>query len=194
MILKLGAIYALRYSQWKKNYKIYAFIMWPGGGVTKTHLLNLGAIQLSIIDRAKIVRTIVRLTNAPSASKFNGRLLYQIFKTYIPQQIKKCYRTFFIHYITHAALINYGLNKEEDFSELELSGQSKDLYAQAQRDYIVKAMNLYSRRGAQMKEVEKTLATPGEESKIDETTTDGPSINKPGVEPKTPDDGDEFGY
>lgn len=200
MLLKIGAIYSLRYQRWQTNYKIYAFILWPGGGATKTHLLNIGAIQLNVIDRARIVRTIVRLSRIPQATKYNGRLLYKILKRYLPNQIRKCYRTFFTNFITHAALINFGLNNPEDFSEMELGGQSKELYLQAQRDYQVKAINWHSKRGYDMKKAETSMAGAEkvEGSKVDQTTAGGPVINKPAVKsaikeaPK--DDGDEFGY
>lgn len=210
MILKTGAIYTLRYVRWKTNFKIYAFILWPGGGMTKTHLLNLGAVQLTIIERARLVRTIIKLAKVPTATKYNGRLLYQIFKTYHRNEIKKCYRTFFTHFITQASLINYGLNSADEFSELELRGQNKQLFDQAQKDFQIKALNLFSQRGAQMKEVEKQFAgsTTGGKATVskEQEKPEVPNENetKPGTitENKTPqtpnkppsDDGGEFGY
>jgi hypothetical protein len=217
MILRTGAIYTIFYQRWKTNYKIYLFCLWPGGGMTKTHGLNLGANQLNIMERAKIVRTIVRLSQIPQSTKYNGRLLYKILKTYLPNEIKKCYRTYFTNYIQKAALINYGLNKEEEFSDLELNGQAKDLYEKAQRDFQVKAMNLYSKRGYKMDAVKSTLA--GDTPKTDTQSgisgiksgtrsatrpTTGQQYNNAIEKIKKPltskdidnsnDDGNEFGY
>jgi len=206
MILKTGAIYSLRYVRWKTNYRIYAFIMFPGGGSTKTHLLNIGAKQLNILDRAKIVRVIVQLSKIPNSNKYNGRLLYKIFKSYLPREIKKCYRTFFTNYITQASLINYGLNKSEDFTELELSSQSKELFEQAQKDFQVKAMNLYSKRGVKLNEVKKTMAGDNsglikeEENKVSTITPGTKSATKSAVKEdnivkeQSKTDDDDFGY
>jgi hypothetical protein len=222
MILRIGAIYSLRYTNWKTNYTIYAFVMWPGNAFTKTHLLNIGAKQLSVIDRAKIMRIIVNLSKIPNSSKYTGRVLYTIFKAYMPKEMSKCYRTFHTNLITQAALINYGLNKEEDFSELELNGQSKLLYAEAQRDFQVKAINWYSKRGVDLNKMKDSLAKPtlvetDKEISSDKTTGDNPVNTMSGIKPgtrsairgnavkeeqpeenndtnKPNDDGSEFGY
>jgi hypothetical protein len=202
MVLRTGAIYSLRYTNWKTNYKIFAFVFWPGGGMTKTHIINLSARQLSIIDRTRIIRTVVRLSKIPHASKYNGRMLYKIFKTYLPREIRKCYRTYFTHLITQAALINYGLNKEEDFTEMELSSQSKQLFEEAQRDFQVKAMNLYSGRGAKMNDVKSSMA--GDNTSLINDEKGGANVNKiSGTRPATRTaikeqqnqfDDDDFGY
>jgi len=194
--------------------------MFGGNAFTKTHLLNIGAKQLSIIDRAKMMRVIVNLSKIPNSSKYTGRVLYTIFKAYMPREMAKCYRTFHTNLITQAAIINYGLNKEEDFSEFELSGQSKLLYAEAQRDFQVKAINWYSKRGVNLNALKDTLSTPtvdtpSTNASSDKTTGSNPvnkiSGIKPGTrsairgavepkedenkEPETPsDDGSEFGY
>lgn len=206
MQLRTGAIYSLSYARWVTNKKIYAFILWPGGGYTKTHLLNISAKQLNILDRTKIIRTIVRISKIPSSNKYNGRILYKIFKTYLPNEIKKCYRTFFTYAITNIALLNYGLNKEEDFSELELANQDKILYEQAQRDFQIKAINMYSGRGYKMEETKKTIA--GDNSDLIKDEEGGSNVisgTKPAIRPaikedikkeNTPnnDDDDFFGY
>jgi len=157
MQLRTSAIYSLKYEAWKFNPKIYAFILWPGSSSTKVHLLNLSAKQLNIIGRAKLLRGIVKLSKTPGASKFNGRVLYQLFKTYFPQEIKVCYRTFFLQKIYAAALINYGLNLPEEFTTEELRGQSSAVYNEALKDYQVKAMNWYSKRGYTTAAVKKLM-------------------------------------
>ena len=179
MRLRISAIYTLRYRNWKTNYRIYAFILWPGGNMTKTHLLNLGAKQLNIIERTRLLRLIVRLSKIPASNNYDGRMLYKIFKTYMKKEISKCYRTYFTNYITSAALINYGLNKEEDFTDAELNGQDKLLYEQAQRDFQVKAMNFYSKRGYDMNAVKDSLA--GTQVNADTNTNDETGGSKPNV-------------
>lgn len=188
MILKIGSIYSLMYTNWKTNFKIYAFIMWPGGGVTKTHLLNLGAVQLSILDRAKMVRVIVQLSKVPNSSKYNGRLLYTIFKRYMPREMSKCYRTFHTNLIVQASLINYGLNKEEDFTDIELSGQSRELYMKAQRDFQVKAINWYSKRGYNMDAIKNKMASTTDvtgKTAAGQTKGAMPGVMKPATKPAT---------
>lgn len=180
MILKIGSIYSLRYTRWITNYKIYAFVLWPGGGDTKTHLLNIGAKQLNIMERTKLVRIIVQISKTPNANKLNGRVLYKIFKTYAPREISKCYRTFFTNQITGASLLNYGINKSEDFSQIELMGQSKELYDQAQRDFQMKAINWYSKRGYDMKKTGESLAGATKPSPVKEVGTDNKT---PGAKP-----------
>ena len=174
--------------------------MWPGGGHTKTHLLNISAKQLNILDRTKIIRTIVRLSRIGHSNNYDGRMLYKIFKTYLPREIKKCYRTFFTHGISQIALINYGLNKSEDFTELELAGQDKALFDEAQRDFQVKAMNLYSGRGHDMNKVKSTIAGDNT-SIVDDDQRGGPSTIKgtksatrPATRSGEPTDDDYFGY
>lgn len=179
MQLRTGAIYSLYYLRWKTNFKIYAFILWPGGGTTKVHLLNLAAKQLNIMERARIVRTIARLMKIPNATKYNGKLLYKIFKTYLPIEIQKCYRTFFPQYIHSAALINYGLNDPSKFTEMELSGQAKSLYDQALRDFQVKALNWYTKRGYDMEQVKKMMASAQKPSAI----TSGRSTTQSAMHP-----------
>lgn len=165
VVLRIGGIYTLYYSQWKKNYKVYAFILFAG---PKVHALNLGAKELTTIDRAKLVRTITRLSKIPAATKYDGKMLYRILSTYVRPQIQKCYRTYHNHNILRAALINYGLNDESEFSEMELKGMNKQIFDQAQKDLMVKMMNMYSGRGVKMAEAEDQFATIPE--KEEETT------------------------
>jgi len=156
-LLATGSIYSLFYTNWKTNIKIYAFILYGMG--PKVHLLNLGARQLSVVDRAKIVRVIVKLSKIKNSTKYNGALLYRIFKQYLWREISKCYRTLHSHLITKAALINYGLNNEEDFSDLEKSFQNKQMFEQARRDIIMKLINLYTGRGVKLNTLKNKFAT-----------------------------------
>jgi len=157
-LLSVGSIYSIWYSNWKTNTRNYVFILYGGG--PKVHSINIGAKQLNIIDRAKIVRVIVKLAKIKSSTKYTGVLLYKIFKQYLPKEIKKCYRTYHKVFITQASLINYGLNSPEDFTQLELSMQDKQLYEKARRDFLIKMLNLYSGRGVKKAAIENTFATP----------------------------------
>lgn len=156
--LKLGSIYTLMYSHWKTNFKVYAFILWGNPIIPKIHALNLGAKQLTTVDRAKLVHTISRLSKVPNASVYNGRLLYRIFTTYLKPQVAKCYRTYFHSFVSGASLLNYGLNKKEDFSEQDLKIYNPYMYNQAKADYLIKLLDMYTRKGLDLKHIRDTLA------------------------------------
>lgn len=155
---RTGAIYSLYYTHYKENLKVIAFIMFGNPLIPKVHALNLAAKQLSSMDRAKLVHTIVRLGKVPNASVYNGRMLYRIFVTYLRPQIKKCYRTYFHAFVSSASLINYGLNKPEDFNENDLKIYNPQLYLQAKKEWLVRIMDLYSRRGVDFKAVQDQFA------------------------------------
>lgn len=157
-MLKLGALYTLMYSQWKTNFKVYAFILWGNPVTPKIHALNLGAKQLTTVDRAKLVHTISRLSKVPNANVYNGRLLYRIFTTYLKPQVAKCYRTYFHTYVTGASLLNYGLNKKEDFTEADLKIYNPYMYQRAKADYLIKLIDMYTRKGLDLKNMHDALA------------------------------------
>lgn len=188
-VLALGSIYSLWYQQWKTNNKVYAFILFGAG--QKVHALNLGARQLNVSDRAKIVRVIVKLTKIKQSTKYNGALLYRIFKMYLPREMNKCYRTYYRQWITRSALINYGLNSEEDFSELELKFQDKNLSAQAKNDFLVKMLNMATGRGTAMTATTSTFAKPIEDATPIKPT---PTGTKPPAEPDDDDSGPDGYY
>jgi len=171
MLYKTGSFYSLYYTQWKKNIKIYAFILYGGPGVDKIHALNIGAAQLNIVDRAKLMRVLVQLSKIPASNKYTGAMLYRILTTYIKPVIRKCYRTYFKSFVARGALINYGLNKEEDFTELEKNFADKDLYKKATQDLIIKTLNLYSKRGVELKNVQDSFAKPTVEQPVEKDTT-----------------------
>lgn len=157
--MKTGAIYSIYYSNYHLNQKVYAFILYGGPMSDKVHALNLGAIQLSLIDRYKLLRTIKQLISIPESSKYDGAILYQIFKQYNFAEIRKCYRTYKHEHIAASSLINFGLNKAEDFTPLELSMQNQPLFKQASVDYLVKMMNLYTGKAVAQNKVKASLAT-----------------------------------
>lgn len=150
------------YSRWKHNRKIYAFILYGGPGSAKVHALNIGARELGTIGRVKIANVIARLTKVPAARKWDGATLYRIFRTYLPLETARCYRTYFHSFITQAAVINYGLNDPAEFSNIEMSQNNRDLFEAAGKDLFVKMLNLYSGRGVKMKAVEGRFAKPAE--------------------------------
>lgn len=153
-----GAIYSIYYSHWKKNIKIYAFILHGNPITPKVHALNLGAKELTSVDRAKLVHTIVQLSKANNATLISGKTLYRIFLTYLRPQVRKCYRTYFSHFILRASVINYGLNKPEDFSESDMKVYNPNLYLAAKRDFFIKILNTYTRRGVDVANVKNALA------------------------------------
>lgn len=158
-LFRLGAIYSINYSFWKQNpTRIYIFILWGNPVAPKIHALNLGARELTTVDRAKLVNVIVRLSKVPSSTVYSGRLLYKIFLTYLKPQVKKCYRTYFHSGVTRASLLNYGINKKEEFSEHDLKVYDPLLHQNAKRDYLIQLLNLYTRRGLDLKNVRDQLA------------------------------------
>ena len=159
IMMKTGAIYSIYYSNYHLNQKVYAFVLYGGPMSDKVHALNLGAIQLTLIDRYKLLRTIKQLISIPESSKYDGATLYQILKRYNPNEIRKCYRTYKHAHIAASSLINFGLNKESDFTPLELSMQNKPLFAQASADYLVKLMNMYTGRAVAQNQIKDSLAT-----------------------------------
>ena len=162
MIFRTGAIYSLFYSRWKNNRKIYAFMLYGGPGSTKIHALNLGARELGTVGRVRIANVVARLSKVPAARKWDGATLYRIFRTYLPAETAKCYRTYFGAFVSQAAVINYGLNDPREFSDEEMSQNNKPLFEAAGRDLFVKMMNLTTGRGVKMKAVEDRFAKPAE--------------------------------
>ena len=161
MFLKVGAVYSFFYQRWKHNMKIYAFILWPGLGSGKVHALNLAARDLNVLDRARILNIIVKLSKAQGASRYSGAVLYRIFKTYARYSVSKCYRTYFMASITKVTLINYGLNQETDFTEAEKNFyNNKELYEQARKDFLIRMLNMATGRGATMLKLQDSLAKP----------------------------------
>ncbi len=151
--LRLGSIYNIYYSQWKSNIKVIAFVLYPG--MAKTHILNLAAVQLSTVDRLQITNIIKRLSAVKSSSSYGGAMLYNIFKTYAPQAVKKCYRTIWKHNITEGALINYGLNDKDSFTDLDLIGNSKKMIDQVKNDFIVNSIDLITGNGVKERITDK---------------------------------------
>ena len=173
----IGSIYTLHYRHWKENPKIYALILYSNPANPKVHLLNLGAKQLAPYDRIKIVRTLARLSKIPQSSKYNGRMLYRIFKTYLYKEVRKCYRTFWRQHILRASLISYGLNEEKDLKEFELAVENQQLHIKANNDLFVKSMHQTLQRKHNLAALRKQLAETAEkeakeaEAKAADSTT-----------------------
>ena len=177
--LKTGSIYNIFYTQWKTNIKVVAFVLYPG--MQKTHILNLSAIQLSTVERMQLVNIIRKLSKVPTAAQYNGRALYAIFKQYAPNAIRHCYRTMWRQFINEGALINYGLNKKEDFSEIELLGNSQRMMQQVKYDFTVNTINLLTGKGVKDK-VASMFAKPVYQSDTEKESTSvniRPAVPKP---------------
>lgn len=157
--LKIGSVYSILYSNWKTNpTRIYPFILYAG--VSKIHALQIGARQLNQRNRMQLVRIISQLSKLPMSTKWNGRQLYAIFKRYAPDAVRQCYRTYWRQYVTTSTLVNYGLNKKEEFLDIELKYVDKNLFNQAKQDVIVNTLNLFSKKGVQLSSVNQAFAKP----------------------------------
>lgn len=172
MNLRTGAIYTFFYNNWHTNMKVYAFIFYAGPQSSYAHALNIGAVQLNSFDRVKLVMTIKKLAKISNSTYYNGRLLYKIFKTYLWPQVRKCYRTYNKLYIQRVALINYGINKASEFSIEEMKDSNQTQFSIAQRDLIIKIMNLYTGTGTKLSDFRQTFATIPKTVPPDETTED----------------------
>ena len=158
--LRTGSFYHVTYSRWKTNPdRIYLFILFGNPVLNKVHALNVGARQLTTLDRARIVHTIARLSKVPTASKYTGQVLYRILLTYLKPQVSKCYRTYFHTSITRASLINYGLNKKEDFSPEDFKVYNPQLLNEARADLLVRLINIYTMRGFDVQDLQVSLAS-----------------------------------
>jgi len=204
--MRTGALYSISYARWKTNPdRIYLFILFANPVLDKVHALNLGARQLSTLDKARIVHTIVRLSKIPTASKYSGQVLYRIFTSYLRDQIKHCYRTYFHSAITRATLFNYGLNKKEDFSDADLRVYNPNMLQEAKRDLLVRMINMYTLRGIDVADLQANLAkiSPTYPTSQPTMATTQPTITpvtsdaqEPGGDegPSSPDDLGGIGY
>src|SRR3972149_7756150 len=158
LFLRTGAIYTFTYQYPKTNQaKIIAFILY--GGVNKIHALSLTAIQLSTTQRLKFINIIRRLSSVDSSSYYNGRILYRIFRQYAPDVVRACYRTYHTHGVKYYALVNYGLNKKESFTEFEKRmTYSKQAYLDAKSNYVTTILNTFTRKGFLKSEAKNIFA------------------------------------
>ena len=158
VMLKTGGIYAFHYQFWKHNLRVTAFIL--HGGLTKVHALNLSAKELSTANRLKLVFIIKRLASVDASSKYSGVVLYRILRKYAPNAIKQCYRTYHTSGVKKYSLVNYGLNKEEDYTDVEKMGYSRDGYNEAKNRFVVTMLNTFTRKGYEGNDVTTQFAKP----------------------------------
>jgi hypothetical protein len=177
--LKTGGIYRIYYSNWKTNIKPVVFILYQG--ISKVHALNISAIQLSHIDILKLVTIISKLSKLPGATRYTGRVLYRIFRLYARDQIKKCYRTYHTSMITKYSIVNYGLNKKEDFSNFELNFQSKEMYQDGSNRLVTRMLNFFNKKPAKLKS--EHFAQTSRDSNLD--TGDFSKVKSPAVPMKS---------
>jgi len=155
--MRTAAIYSISYVNWKYNRKIYGFILYAAPGAPKVHLLNIGARDLNVAHKAKLANLIARLIKIPAARQWDGATLYRIFKTYLPKEVSLCYRTLFSHLITQVACINTGFNDPASFTDLDLSQTNQALFAEANSDFYIKTLNMYTGRGVKMKTIQDSF-------------------------------------
>jgi len=197
---KVGSVYSILYSNWKTNpNRIYLFILYCG--VSKIHAINIGSRSLTQRNRMMLIRIISQLSKLPMSTKWNGRQLYAIFKRYAPDAVRQCYRTYWRQYVTTSTLVNYGLNKKEEFLDIELKYVDKNLFNKAKSDVIVNTLNLFSKKGVQLSSVNQAFAKPtptvpgtsidtkvGNETATDQNTN--PQTNENNIA-NTPSEGNE---
>lgn len=198
--LRTGSFYSISYARWKTNpNRIYIFVLFGSPVTDKVHALNLGARQLSTLDKARVVHTIARLSKIPTASKYSGQMLYRIFTSYLRNQVKLCYRTYFHSSITRATLFNYGLNKKEDFTDADLRVYNPNMLQEAKRDFLVRMINMYTLRGLDVQSLQASLAKIGPTQPIattqptitpvtSETQEPGEETIEPEIEEPAPED------
>lgn len=161
-ILPTGTFYTMFYNRWKTNLKIYCFILYGGLASDRVHALNLGAKQLSSMERAKLFAIIRRLGSIPAIRTLQGPYVYRLFKTFAKKEMSKCYRTYIRVHITRASLINYGLYKEGELPISTFTSMvfDRNLFAMAQRDLVVKMINS-NKRAYDLGKVQNAFAKPG---------------------------------
>ena len=190
-LIPTGCVAALRYTHWRHNQKIYAFILYSGAMTDRIHALNLAALELNAAERAKLVRTIIRLSKVPAASMLTGRMLYMIFKKYHPQEVKKCYRTYLFSRVVGYSIAAPGLNKAEDVKPEKIGKPDPVLANQARADIILRALHLHSQRPSALAKVKAMFAgtptkpAPAEPAKKTETPGHKDQSTKPDQGPST---------
>lgn len=159
MLLRSGSLYNIYYGHPITNppdRRIVFVLFSPGVG--KAHCLQLSAKQLSLIDRVKLINIISKLSKVPAAQKWNGRILYGIFKKYAPSAVRSCYRTLWANLILRYSLINYGLNDPSSFLIEEKNFMDKTLYQQSKAMMVSQLLNRYTSRA--YTPIQKTFAKP----------------------------------
>ena len=182
MILRSSSIYNIYYNNWKTNppdNRIIFVLYTPGVG--KVHCLQLSAKQLSLFNRMKLINIISRLSKVPAAQKWNGKILFNIFKKYAPEALRQCYRTLWTQYIARYSLINYGLNDPNTFLMEEKAYQDKNLYQQAKFNAINQLLKMYTNK--EYKPNETMFAKPIHDKPIANTKPNTIDPNKPVVNP-----------
>lgn len=178
MLIRAGALYNIYYSRWKTNVPAprIVFVLYSPG-VGKLHCLQLSAKQLSIVNRLKLINIISKLSKVPAAQKWNGRILFNIFKQYAPDAVRQCYRTLWVNNIVTYSLINYGLNDPDSMLAEEKAYGDKGLYMQVKNNIIKKTLDMYTARG--FKPADGKFAQPIH-------TTPQPNSKTTMIDPKTP--------
>ena len=186
MLIRQSAIYNIYYTNWETNLpdnRIIFVLYTPGVG--KIHCLQLSAKQLSLVNRMKLINIIAKLSKTPQAQKWNGRVLYGIFKKYAPDAIRQCYRTLWTQYIRRYALLNYGLNDPTTFLMEEKAYQDKGLYQQVRANIINQALNMYTNKGYKPNEnmFAKPIIDKPVGNKKPNTIDPTKPVKNPGVKP-----------
>lgn len=181
---KQGGIYSIFYSAWKHNYKNIIFVLYGNPVSPKLHALNLADVKLTVVDRAKLVHVIAKLSKIPNVGFYSGQVLYRIFLQYCKNQVHKCYKTYIHTNISSASLVNYGINKPGDYGVNDMRLFDPKRLAEAKKDFLVRFLDLYTHRGIQLKNTQETLAKIQSKPYLQPQETSAPG--KPAVDVEQP--------
>lgn len=145
-LLKNFSIYRIYYSHYQQTLNPIAFVLFTGPG-TKVHCIYLNAPGMDSFARMKFIGILKRLKDLKVP--WNPRMMFRILKVYAPEVLRAGYRTLWKIYVNRIALINYGLNKEEDFSKELMQENLKDraLFYSKNKETISKVLDQLNRRG-----------------------------------------------
>lgn len=145
-LLRNFSIYRVNYAHYQQTINPIAFILFSGVG-SKIHCIYLNAPGMDSFARMKFIGILKRLKDLKVP--WNPRMMFRILKVYAPEVLRSGYRTLRKIYVNRIALINYGLNKEEDFSKEMLQESLKDraLFYSKNRETVSKVLDQLNRRG-----------------------------------------------
>lgn len=138
-VLQRGAIYRIVYNRWHTVPRPIAFILYSSP--FKVHALALNDPRMSPSDAVNFSRFIIKMKAIPNVETWGGRVLYRILKTYFPDIIRKCYRTYTSVYVGQISLVSSGILPSDSFSGYEKSSYNENLYRDASYNQIFRIIS-----------------------------------------------------
>lgn len=121
---------------------VFPIYIGPAGG--KMHALVLNPRNMSSFDIMNVVKFVKRMKQIPTAYQYNGRMMFRILKQYLPNIVRKCYRTYFITGVKRYALVSTGIVPKDVFTNAEKAISDIGLNINAQKTMLVKSLNLFT--------------------------------------------------